>query len=270
MTTSHLKNRIPAAAGTLIFHALLLVILLSCFLRYNPDDNAARQWPPADSSEILLGGEYVIIGNDPDVNHTSPAVEQSGDPSDQPPGADAITPDMADAGVAAPAPAPVTSSRPSPATVPAKEKPDKTGPATDKPADRQSARRRETARDINSQMAGAFSGKPAASPSAGSPDGNSTSGAAVVGVPGADLGGRTLAHWVKARGSGTGVITVDVVVDQSGRVTAASYNPGRSKGSVAASTAARQSCIAAARQCRFSVSTATTTSQRGTISFNFK
>ena len=61
------------------------------------------------------------------------------------------------------------------------------------------------------------------------------------------------------------MIVVSVRVNRQGHVIAASYSRGT--GAVAANTAARQSCVQAAKNSRFSVSTETPAEQTGTITY---
>lgn len=256
------RSGMTALAGTVIFHAAVVIALLTIFLRYNPAEQATREWPPVDSSEILFGGEYVMLGDDPasDAPSAEPAPAEPVETTPEPAKAEAATPAM-------------STDRPSPAKVvnkPAKTDPDaraaeQARERAEAEARRQQQQREATSRAAGSRVAGAFNGKGGA----GSPNGNSSKGV-TAGQPGTDLKGRTLAHWTRPSSTEAGIITVNVVVNKQGAVTSASYNPGRSKGAAAANTAARASCLAAARQCRFSVALDGPATQRGTISFHFK
>ena len=65
------RNHIIALIATLLFHALVVVILVSIYLRYSPAEEAKRGWPPVDSSEVLFGGEFVMIGDSPEQSENS-------------------------------------------------------------------------------------------------------------------------------------------------------------------------------------------------------
>ena len=103
---------------------------------------------------------------------------------------------------------------------------------------------------------------------AGSPNGNSSSGA-LTGKPGiGGLGGYTLENWSRPSSSLEGTITIQVKVNARGNVVSASYASGT--GAAAGNQAARSSCIAAARQSSFSVPKNTTTDAVGTITYRFE
>ena len=103
---------------------------------------------------------------------------------------------------------------------------------------------------------------------AGSPNGNSSSGA-LTGKPGiGGLGGYTLENWSRPSSSLEGTITIQVKVNARGNVVSASYASGT--GAAAGNQAARNSCIAAARQSSFSVPKNTTTDAVGTITYRFE
>ena len=60
---SNKKTRIIAIAGTIVIHVLILVISLCFVIEHSPQHDLNAQWPPVDSSEILFGGEYVMLGD---------------------------------------------------------------------------------------------------------------------------------------------------------------------------------------------------------------
>ncbi|MCH5346427.1 MAG: hypothetical protein J1E63_04920 [Muribaculaceae bacterium] len=259
------RQQLIALIGTIAFHLLLLIGLVTLYLRYDPVAEAEREWPPVDSAEILFGGEYVALGDIADAQPTpQPAVEESPAPPEA----------IIDPAPPTPPHSNTTSSRQeSPAKVPTPKaetpKPEK--PVVDPAAQERERQQKATAQATDSRVAGAFASSSSASTkSGGSPNGNAASGN-TSGQPGVNLGGRTLASWTKARANAIGTITIDVTVNRQGRVVAASYNPGLSSGAAAASPDARQSCIAAAKQCTFSVAKEDSPeTQRGTISFNFR
>lgn len=249
----------------MIFHLIVLIALMSIFLRYqaHPEE---RQWPPVDSAEILFGGEYVVLGNDPSLpqSDNTPASNNGAEQQPEPPQAEGLV----NSGEPAP-PAPVlTSERTSPAKVTPKEPQEQTGPSRKEiEAQQQKAKReQEIAQNTDSKLKNAFGNTGTGRGTGGQPNGNSTTGA-TSGTPGVDLGGRTLARWDKPRGNATGKITVSVTVNRQGRVVAASYKGG--SGAIASSEAARQSCVQAARASQFSVDNNAPASQKGTITYTF-
>lgn len=261
------RHQLIALIATLLFHLMIVAVLLLIYLRFNPASETEREWPPVDSSEILFGGEYVLAGDLPDAVPTPEETEET--VADEPKEPAPADPEPAEK------PAP-TASTATPAPSPAKVKPPKEKtpekPKPDPAAEQQARRQQATSAATASRVSGAFSASNSKNDSknkAGQPDGNVNTGANTSGAPGANLGGRTLASWVKARGNAVGTITIDVTVNRQGQVTGVAYNPRQSKGAVAASESARQSCLSAARQCRFSVATDGPELQRGTISFRF-
>lgn len=260
------QQQLIGVIGTLVFHVAILLVLLTLHLRYDPAAEAAREWPPVDSAEILFGGEYVALGQYPDIEPSADAAAESM-PEPEPAFVEETAPE---------APSQTTtidSKVPSPAKVetPKKEDPAPKKPSIDPAAKQRAEEQTATAKATDSRVSNAFASSSSNSTksSGGNPNGNASTGN-TSGQPGASLGGRTLASWVKARGNAVGTITVDVTVNRQGRVVSASYNPSKSSGAVAGSTAARESCISAAKQCTFSVATDGPENQRGTISFKFK
>ena len=82
------RRRIEALTATLITVGLILLALLTARLRYNGDE--PRVWPPVDSAELLLAGEYVMAGDipQPELNDPRPAPEAAEQPA---PEADDLT-----------------------------------------------------------------------------------------------------------------------------------------------------------------------------------
>ncbi|MDE5786333.1 MAG: energy transducer TonB [Duncaniella sp.] len=261
------KSRLWALLATVLFHAVVLVVLLSVFLKYSPTDTATREWPPVDSAEVLFAGEYVMIGDDPTA-----AEDNSSDPAAE---ADASTPEVESAdnlNAGTPGePAPLVSSS---VTSPAKTKttpaPEVTGPtkaeieAAEK-ARREEEKRREIADRMKNTNFGSTSGSGAGYP--GQADGNSSSGA-TSGTPGFNLKGRTLAHYEHPQRGPLGTVTIRVTVNRKGAVTSARYESGT--GSAAASASTRKSCEQAAMKSQFSVDEDAPSSQSGTITYNFR
>ncbi len=239
------RRRIKALTATLITVGLILLALLTARLRYNGDE--PRVWPPVDSAELLLAGEYVMAGDipQPELNDPRPAPEAAEQPA---PEAD----DLTDTGTPAPETAPVVSSeQESPMKTKRKPKPEKTGPTQAELEEQERERKQKEAADrINSRVSfgGTKPGSTQAKGSTGSPDGNASSGA-LSGTPGTNLKGRTLSSWEKPAGTQTGTITITVRVNRQGHVIAASYATGT--GPVASQPAARRSCHPAAMRSRF-------------------
>ncbi len=263
------RRRLYAVIGTVVFHAALLLLLMSIYMRYDAHPEE-RQWPPVDSAEILFGGEYVMLGDNPELIATDNTLSSSTHEDSEPEQPQAE--DFVNSGeVADPAPV-LTSERPSVAKVEKKEPPVKTGPTKEEiEAEQRAKREREISRTTSERLKGAFGNTSRndgnGNGSAGQSDGNSNSGA-TKGAPGANLGGRTLASWQAPTGNAVGTIVIAVDVDRQGRVTRATFSNG--KGPVSANSAARNSCVEAARKSRFSVATDGPLTQRGTITYTFK
>ena len=180
---------------TVVFHAAVAVLLLTLYLRYTPADQQERTWPPVDSSEVLFGGEYVMIGDTPEQAESSdaPAPSEVAEATPPAPLAEAVE----NTGTPAPTPAPVISSeRPSPAKVVKETPAEPTGPTkAEIEAAERAKREEETRQKIASQMKFGSAGAGASGQGkAGSPDGNSTTGV-LSGTPGFNLKGRSLASW---------------------------------------------------------------------------
>lgn len=263
MSSEEQKARIISAACTVVIFAVLLALMLTLYLRYTGDE--PRVWPPEDTSELLLDGEYVMTGDIPEPDHSdnSPAPSAASEAAPE-------TEDMKDAGPAADQPAPpVTQKQESPAKVKEKVRPEKTGPTKEELEQQEKERKqREAAERINNRVSfgGSGNGKKAEGKS-GSPNGNSANGA-LAGMPGTNLKGRTLASWEKPAGTETGTIVVSVRVNRQGKVVAASYSSGT--GAVASSSAARRSCEQAALRSKFSVDLDAPAEQTGTITYRFE
>lgn len=264
-TAENNKIRRVAAAVTLMVVAVAIVVILCLKLRYNPLEE--RRWPPEDTSELLFEGEYVMAGDVavPEQSEPSRIPEQKMAPAQE-------AQDIANGGEQAPEPAPlVASERNSPMKVAPKPKPEKTGPSKEELERReQEKREREMAREINNRMkfgttSASDAGKGTAGKS-GSPNGNAASGA-LSGTPGTSLSGRTLESWQKPSSTASGIVKVRVKVDASGRVVDVAYSGG--SGAAAASAAIRKSCVAAARNSRFSVAQDGGQMQSGTITYRF-
>lgn len=267
------KNKIIALIATLAVHIVALLILVFTALHYKwpPDDlNLAEQKP---QEEIMFGGEFVQLGNveQPAADEMQPSSpDEATETADEPklPGNE-----LKDAGEAQEQPKQVvTQKAESPMKVKKEEKKPKEKPkgATkseqaeqDKLKAQQEAERKKISNRVKFGTSGSTgSGK------AGSPNGNSSSGA-LTGKPGiGGLGGYTLESWSRPSSSLEGTITIQVKVNARGNVVSASYASGT--GAAAGNQAARNSCIAAARQSSFSVPKNTTTDAVGTITYRFE
>lgn len=258
-----------AIGGTVVFHGLLLLCLLFCFLKYPPE--GADKWPPQPEGEIVFdeveelyaSGEFVRTGDtfDETVNENEPAPSAQEEPK---PSQDA--PDVKDAGKKADPKKLVSSDRPSPMKTEKKPK----GPTKEELArekERQEAERRQQARQTAQDATRkAFGGK--GKGQSGQADGNSATGA-VSGTPGNGVAGRTLEHWDRVSSTKVGEIAIRVKVDSNGKVISATYDPSRSNGAVAGDTNMRERCRQKSLQCRFSVKEGAPTAS-GTITWRFR
>lgn len=258
------RTELTAAAITLLLTLGIGLCIALLKLTYT-SVSATQTWPPADSSEILFEGEYVMAGDvdQPQASASEPAAQAAVEE----PVTDGTA--LRDAGEPAPAPVtPVASTQPSPMKVtPPTAEPK--GPA--KPANAaqnpDAKAQNETQQKIAGQMKfGSNSSKGSGEGKTGSPDGNAAEGK-ISGTPGYSLEGRTLAHWERpAKTAPNGVVTLRVVVNRQGEVIDATV---KSSSGAAASEAVRQACIAAAKKSRFSVKLDAAVRQSGTISYRF-
>lgn len=247
---------------TVLFHLIVAVILLLSFLHYT--------WPPKDmpvpkESEIMFGGEYVMLGN---VQAPSSDEMSDAQPEKSQEDASVDGQDMENSGEQAMAtPDLVTSQQELPIKVKKKEKkPEKTGPIKpEKPGKEREKRENEKTKNINKNVASSFNKK--GKGKEGSPNGNSNVGAR-SGAPGHSLKGRTLESWDRASSHEEGTVIIEVRVNPRGKVISAHYVGG--KGAAAANQATRRSCEQSSLRCRFSVSTETTTEQTGRITWRFE
>ncbi|MBD5367997.1 MAG: energy transducer TonB [Bacteroides sp.] len=261
------KSHMWALLATILFHAVVLVVLLSVFLRYSPSSPSEREWPPVDSAEVLFAGEYVMIGDDPtaaDNDSSDPAAEADATTTET------ETADNIDAGTHA-EPSPLISTEtPSTAKTKTKPQPEVSGPtkaeieAAEK-ARREEEKRREIADRMKNTHFGSTAGSGSGNP--GQADGNSTSGA-TSGMPGYNLKGRSIAVYEQPPRGPLGSVTIRVTVNRKGIVTSARYESGT--GSAAASASTRKNCEQAAMKSQFSVDEDAPSSQSGTITYNFR
>lgn len=235
------RHRAIAAAATLLFHALLIAALVAGVLRYSSEQDQP-EWPPADSSEILFGGEFVLVG-DQGASEAEAAAETA-DVSD-------VT-DVTD--VAAPSGDIKVPKAPKDLKVPKDLK--------DPKAEAEKAEKAEKAEAIKDRVSfGKGKGK------AGQPDGNSADGA-VSGIAASGLGNRKAVSLPSPAKGPMGKIVVKITVDRNGNVTSAAYLSGVAPANASAS--ARRSCVEAARRSRFSADPDAPASQTGTITYTYK
>ena len=253
------RNKLIALIATITIHTIAVLILLFSYLHY--------KWPPDDQplpqeSEILFGGEYVMLG---DVEF--PSSSDFASSATERKEASVSGEDVTDKGETGDNSNLVSTENESPMTVEKpKEKPEKKGPSKEELAEQERIKRQqEQAEKINKRVA--FGKKGNGSGKEGSPNGNESSGRS-NGAPGHSLSGRTLESWGRPSSSVDGVVVIQVRVNSKGRVIDARYHSG--SGSAAASKAVRESCRQASLQSRFSVSTETTTEQVGTITWRFE
>ena len=234
------RHRAIAAAATLLFHALLIAALVAGVLRYSSEHDQP-EWPPADSSEILFGGEFVMVGDQGAAEAEAADVSDVSDVSD-------VT-DVTD--VAAPS---GDIKVPKALKVPKDPKAEK--------AEAEKAEKAEKAEAIKDRVSfGKGKGK------AGQPDGNSADGA-VSGIAASGLGNRKAVSLPSPAKGPMGKIVVKITVDRNGNVTSAAYLSGIAPANASAS--ARRSCVEAARRSRFSADPDAPASQTGTITYTYK
>lgn len=257
------KAKIIAVMATIIVVALCVILMLILDLRYTGDE--PRKWPPEDTSELLLEGEYVAYGDIPQPQQTDPTPAAEAESE-----ATLDADDLYDSGEPAAEASPVISNtQESPMKVKEKPKPEKTGPSAAELAEQEKIKKQKEAAEMiknRVNFGGAQSGTGTTGTS-GSPNGNSTTGA-LSGMPGTNLKGRTLASWEKPSGSETGTIVISVWVNRQGRVIRAVYSSGR--GAIASSAAARRNCEQAALRSKFSVDLDAPAEQSGTITYRFE
>ncbi len=268
MDSSH-NYRIIALIGTITFHGIIAVLLLVAYLQYSGEEE--RKWPPEDESDIVFGGEYVMLGDIPtpttDISN-KPRPTQASDET-------AIDgTDIEDTGDAISETSPIISSDDeSPMTITEKETPPQTGPTKEELAEQERIRReKEEAQkkaNISNRLKNGFSSsnKPSSGQS-GSPSGNSTTGA-LAGSPGHNLSGRTAESWGRPSSTMSGSIRIKVRVNRQGHVIGTPQYVGGS-GPAAANYAVRQNCISASAQSRFSVNNDATAEQVGIITWTFE
>ncbi len=263
------RDQLIATALTALIVILLVLALVMLHYRVDIAAMEERKWPPVDSSEIVFGGEYVMLG---DMPFPVEQIDNSAVPDAQ---ADASIDgtDLTDGGDAvAEAPSLVASGAESDMKVTEKPNPEKAGPTKEELAEQQRIKRRkeEEARQaqIKDRMKSGFSNSKSGSGKPGSANGNSTAGA-LSGLAGHDLKGRTAEAWGRPASTLSGTIRIKVRVNRKGQVVGTPEYIGGT-GPAAASAGVRRSCISASRQSRFSVDLEAPAEQTGVITWKFE
>ncbi|MDE6049815.1 MAG: hypothetical protein K2G09_09035 [Paramuribaculum sp.] len=263
------KARLISICVTVAVIVAVVLLLLFLYLKHTVDE--PRVWPPEDTSELLLEGEYVKYGDvyQPDVDELEAAAEEA--PADE------VVSMPEPVAATNPAPEPVAEEAPlitskieSAIKVKEQPKPQRTGLTKEELARIEKEKREKEASDrINKRVTFSkpTSGSSVAHGQSGVPTGNSNTGA-IYGQPGADLKGRTLASWSHPKSSAIGSIKINIRVNRKGEVIAAEYQNGF--GPAASIQETRESCIRAARKSKFSVDEDAPAEQPGSIIYTFE
>ena len=265
---SQKKSRIIAIVSAITIHLLILLITFFVVIEHSSGEMDDAEWPPRDSSEILFGGEYVMLGDmiQPEVESSQ---EQPAPSNEEVETVEANDLTSAGSHTQPSSSQEVTSTNESSMKVETKPE-NPSGPTKE---ERETAK--ETSAEKEKQMKDAF-GKTNSKNTdtkgkgkTGQSNGNSETGA-TSGAPGADVAGRTLAEWKNPdeKDLKLGTIVVKVTVNPKGEVTDAKYDKGT--GAAAADTKTRTECEKASLKCKFSVATNETKVQTGTITWTIK
>ena len=232
MNTLDDRNRKIAIAATAILHVAVLLILVFSYLHYHFEPLEEKE----KTSEItFFGSEYVMLGD--------ALSENTGKSEPEPVKRE-------------PEPVVVAQEKhESPMKVEKKpNKPEKSGPTKEELAEQERIKaEKEARRKTNSKVQNAFgkSSSKQGSGSAGSPAGNSNTGAR-TGAPGVSgLAGYTIDHWERPSSPVEGKVVIKVRVNSRGRIISASYQSG--SGTAAGNTDVRRRCERAAMRSSFSV-----------------
>lgn len=264
--TDQQRNRIIAALVTILVGVALGLMLW--LVRLSAASRSDAVWPPQDSSELLLAGEFV------EVEALLPPPESGGssDPDDgaTPPPPDAH--DMVNSGTPAPETTPViTSNQPSTVTEKPRQPQQPTGPSQAEIEARQREQRQKEASDEAKNRV-QFGKTPAAdgtgSGTTGTGAGESTSKGSHKGSVGNGLSGRTVTVSTTPTSTIPGRVVVRIKVDRTGRQTTAPTIVAAQ--TTIADAAVRQACLAAASKAKVSAREDAEAEQSGTITFNFK
>ncbi len=271
------KSKIAALLLTLLWLVGTVLVMLYTHLHYEYPPKGA-ELAQLKQDTIMFGGEFVELGNLPDLSQNeqmeldtpTPTEQQSEQP-------DVEGDDLDDAGEPAPKPEPkpvVAAKQVSPMKVkekPKEEQPKKTGPAkSTKPEAKQEQvkRGKETTTPKNDRVKDAFGKSTGTTTSkTGSPAGNANTGER-SGQPGiSGLVGYTAEYWGRPHSKWTGKVNVQVRVNPRGKVIEAHAVSG--SGEAWAHPEVRRSCEQAARESAFSVPKNRTSEGIGTITWRF-
>ena len=271
------KSKIAALLLTLLWLVGTVLVMLYTHLHYEYPPKGA-ELAQLKQDTIMFGGEFVELGNLPDLSQNeqmeldnpTPTEQQSEQP-------DVEGDDLDDAGEPVPKPEPkpvVAAKQESPMKVkekPKEEEPKKTGPAkSTKPEAKQEQvkRGKETTTPKNDRVKDAFGKSTGTTTSkTGSPAGNANTGER-SGQPGiSGLVGYTAEYWGRPHSKWTGKVNVQVRVNPRGKVIEAHAVSG--SGEAWAHPEVRRSCEQAARESAFSVPKNRTSEGIGTITWRF-
>lgn len=275
------KNKLLASLATVVTAIVLMVFLfyakISCTLVSEIFDLPLN----AEDSEILFAGEYVVLGDAPQLStqDLTPSSASSSDEQEQ------KADDLHDSGDKGDAVNLTSTERTSTMQEKKpqvekkqgpKEKPESTSKAiaqkknnstddnTSAKSNKKKRQEEQASKDISNAVGNAFAKSSASAKSQGSPNGNSTTGK-LTGAPGHSLSGRTLESWGHPRSTVEGTVMVRVTVNEEGRVTKASY-----LGGTCSNATTRQNCVNESLKSRFSVSKNGAKVQQGIITWRFK
>ena len=267
------KSRIIAIIGTLLFHVAIFFISFFYSMDYTMSELFSKEWPPQDSSEILFGGEYVMIGDtyepsDLPEEENAASTTQSEEVSIE---AD----DMTDEGAIGDPVQPVTSTEESPVEI--VEKPVQTTSGTTKELEEPKTEKPSASNATNStpSVSVTFNTPGSGNGSSGGKDKGQKEGntkdqdAKIIGNSGDyNLPGYSIAHWVKPteKIDKAGSIIVSVTVSSSGKVMSAKVVGGSEY--LLSNEKLKTACEKAALKCSFKLNLATTKkTQKGTITY---
>lgn len=261
------KSNIIGLIGTIVIHVLILVIMFCVVIEHSPIKQP--EWPPRDSSEILFGGEYVMLGdfNQPITSSNNESPAPSTDATDA-----LSAEDLDNSGLAGEPSQPETSLQESPMQID-KKTTTQQGPTKEELEAKEKARlEQEQKQKIQDQIKATFAGKSnkdntQSNSNAGQENGNNNVGA-INGAPGVSSGGLTLERWVGTSSTKSGTVVVAVTVNPDGKVISAKVKSGT--GAAGADVNTRARCEQASLKCSFSVPKNETKVQRGTITWKFK
>lgn len=249
MNDTSRKNRLIALVVTIAFHLIVIVGLLVGTMHYSAMEE--KKWPPVDSSEILFGGEYVMLGENLSSVKSAP----------QAPVKPAETESK-------PEPL-VTANEESPAKVKKNEEQVEEKISKEEAAERERKKReQELSKQVKNRVKFGKKGNGDGEGKAGAESGNSLTGT-VSGTPGHTLKGRTLESFGRPQSQQSGIIRIKVRVNRDGYVVGTpEYVNG--EGPAAAKKEIRTRCINASKESRFSVSLDAQAEQVGVITWRFE